>query len=354
MTPESESDGRRRVAEDAAFWLLSLQSEQLSADQREQFGDWLRRSPLHIAEMLRVSQLQRDLSAFKDWHLIAPSQSVADSNVVALSPQSVTAERTRHWQPRRALMLAAAAAAVLIISAILVWVPGGQEYGTQPGERRAVTLADGSMVELAPDSRVSVKYRTHERQIILQRGEALFRVAKNPERPFIVQAVSTRVRAVGTVFQVGRDEQGVVVTVIEGRIAVTTKPDVSASTGRSLANPSELDLVANQQVSVSARGVADAVHTVEGDAEVAWTMDQFRFENQTVADVARRFNQYNEIKVEVRDPRIAERRISGVLRIGDPESFVVFIQAATDTRVSRPDPNHFVLQSPAAGPDAIP
>ena len=256
----------------------------------------------------------------------------------------------RHAHGWRGVALAAAAAiAILLVSALLILAPEGRGYSTQPGERRAVTLADGSVVGLAPDSRVVVDYRAAERLITLERGEALFRAAKNPDRPFIVRASSTRVRAVGTVFQVGRDEQGVVVTVVEGRIAVSTRPAVSGRGGVGLPALPELDLVANQQVSVSAGGVAQPVRTVESGAEVAWSTDQLRFENQTVAEVARRFNQYNQVKIEVSDARLANRRISGVLRISDPESFVAFIQAAADARVQRRDANHFVLLSSAGG-----
>ena len=117
-----------------------------------------------------------------------------------------------------------------------------------------MTLADGSVVDLAPESELVVRYRSRERLIALNHGEALFHVAKNPGRPFIVQAALTSVRAVGTVFNVERGDQGVSVTVVEGRVAVSQQmaPHAAHSTAESAA--SALSLGADEQVSISPAG----------------------------------------------------------------------------------------------------
>lgn len=357
MIPESTTDTQLRAAEEAAFWLLTLQSEDFGPVQRGEFGDWLRRSPLNVAEMLRICQVHRHLVGFSDWASLAPAaEPVLPANVVPLpvartveAQPATAAPRARLRRRVAGLAIAAAMAAAMFGALLLVFAPDRHVYATQDGERRAVTLADGSVVGLAPSSRVVVEYRAKERLITLDRGEALFRVAKNPNRPFLVRAVDTRVRAVGTVFQVGRDEEGVVVTVVEGRIAVTSLLNERAHRGNGVSAPGELELTANQQVAVNAQGVMEPVHTVQSGSEVAWTTDQFRFENQTVAEVARRFNQYNQVKIEVLDPALASRRISGVLRVSDPESFVAFITAAAGTRVTRSDPNRLVLEAAASG-----
>src|ERR1700685_2893745 len=64
MTSDAHFEDRR-TTEQAAWWLLTLQSEQLSATERAEFIDWLRESPLHIAEMLRVCRLERDFAGFE-------------------------------------------------------------------------------------------------------------------------------------------------------------------------------------------------------------------------------------------------------------------------------------------------
>ncbi len=90
------------------------------------------------------------------------------------------------------------------------------------GEQRSIALADGSTLELNSRSKVRVRYSEHERALELLEGQALFRVAKDTSRPFIVSCDGTRVRAVGTQFDVNKKRGGTVVTVVEGQVSVVS------------------------------------------------------------------------------------------------------------------------------------
>jgi transmembrane sensor len=234
---------------------------------------------------------------------------------------------------------------VCVTALLMVGQSGDTKFVTQPGERREITLTDGSVVDLAPKSALLVQYRERERTITLNDGEALFRVAKNPIRPFIVRAAMTRVRAVGTVFNVERGTRGVSVTVVEGRVAVSQQ-----SAGRSTQPDREptlpmLSLGANQQVSIAPDGGASAVRNIAGDVIVGWAADQLVFDSVTIAEVARRFNLRNQTKIEIRDSRLAARHVSGVFQASDLQSFIAFIEAAGDVQVSRPDSAHIVVST---------
>src|SRR5215467_10925309 len=89
------------LAEEAASWLLTLQSEELSPAQREEFVDWLRKSPRHISEMLRVCQLQRDLANFRGWSKAALTSDAQVSNVIQLvtGKQALRPPRPRIRRP---------------------------------------------------------------------------------------------------------------------------------------------------------------------------------------------------------------------------------------------------------------
>ena len=80
--------------------------------------------------------------------------------------------------------------------------------------------SDGSTLELNAHSKVRVTLREHERDVELIDGQAMFRVAKDHSRPFIVHSGESEVRAVGTQFDVNRHRSGTTITVIEGRVAV--------------------------------------------------------------------------------------------------------------------------------------
>lgn len=342
-----------RTAEQAAWWLLTMESEQLSATQRAEFIDWLRESPLHIAEMLRVCRLQRDLSGFKGWDQIEPMLDTQSAAVIELDGTRLAGERSGRSDARwMKVPLLAAAVATLCLLGILLFARFNQVVlRTQLGERREMTLTDGSMVDLAPDTEVVIRYRTRERLIRLDRGQALFHVAKNPSRPFVVQAARTNVRAVGTVFNVERDVQGVSITVVEGRVSVSQQ-SASPMTG-TLAESCAMALClgADEQVSISPAGKATPVRKVQSEAEVGWATGRLVFENETIGAIAGRFNLYNRTQIQILDADLAARRISGVFRASDPESFVAFVQSVAGAQVGKRDPNHITLLSPVRGAD---
>ena len=108
MTSDAQIESRRRIADQAALWLLTLQSEVLAEAQRAEFVDWLRASPLHISELLWACQVQRNLAAWKGWQHIAPLEGAGSDQVVSLlqNLQVGRPHRTWHHRLRGGLLLA--------------------------------------------------------------------------------------------------------------------------------------------------------------------------------------------------------------------------------------------------------
>ncbi|HEX4266572.1 MAG TPA: FecR domain-containing protein [Steroidobacteraceae bacterium] len=342
MTAASETDVHRRIAEQAADWLLTLQSDELTPQQRAELVEWLCESPQHVAALFRICELQRDLSRFGKWRQIAPLSRTAPSKIMRLVPKRTAPSLAgRHWGR------AAALAASVIFLCIAAWLSlarlGHQEFSTQAGERREITLADGSVLDLAPATDVAVRYRTHERLLTLEQGEAIFHVAKNRSRPFIVEAAETRVRAVGTIFKVQRTVRHVCVSVVEGVVAVSEEPP-TWHRGLGAARPLPLlSLAANEQVSINLSGIISPVHWTNVSAVNGPGANRLTFDNQTVAEVARLFNGRNRMQIEISDSSLAARRISGIFPTDDPQSFVAFLQVAADVQVSQRDSTHILL-----------
>src|SRR6185437_6138483 len=287
---------------------------------------------------LRILTLQRGLARFKGWREVQPIDSADASSVVTWleAPTGPVRPRPPRRRRRAALMLIAAGVAGLLFLGSWEFTRLGRTVlSTQLAERRETTLADGSVVDLAPDSEVVVLYRAHERLITLEHGEALFHVAKNTERPFIVQAAETRVRAVGTVFNVQRGEEGVSVTVVEGRVTVSQRqaqPSAGSPAGVAVV---PLVLSADEQVSISPLGRATTVRQVRSGAVASWTSGQLVFDNETIGEITRRFNLYNKTQIKIVDPALAARRVSGVFKADDPESFIALVEAIADAHVVR-------------------
>jgi transmembrane sensor len=381
------SDRRNRVAEEAAEWWVLLQGDVSRAD-REKYVDWLRESSVHVAEMLRVAQVHGALEQFQRWSGIPIDGSREEDDSVVRLPMSERRMELRkdtpELRPRRRAVAWSMAAMLFVatgLAAILLMQSRGRTIQTDRGERREVALADGSVIQVDPETRLRVKYEDHTRRVFLERGRAFFHVAKNAERPFLVEANNTMVRAVGTAFAVERQRESIVVTVAEGKVAVfsahslatpspvTPSPSGSAniqgkvasgaltfststvSSGHRLTQHGlqsepppaptgaapEIFLTANQQVTVSKSGSADAVLVVDSGRALAWADGRLVLENRSVADAVREFNHYNRIQIVVNDAELASRPISGVFNAADPESFVAFLSSVARLHITRGD-----------------
>ena len=374
------SKRQHRAGVEAAEWLLRLEDGHSSHEDRDAFVEWLRESPLHVSEMLRVRQLNAALTRFRDWDRISSADSAKeDGSVVPFEhptndeptrPPSVTVPprpvhgRTRPW------LLGAAVAAAAVVTVWVLTLSQVQVIQTGRGERRGVVLADGSLLRIDPESRLRIDLEPHSRNVRLEEGRAAFRVAKDATRPFLVTAGSTVVRAVGTEFGVERAPDGVVVTVASGKVAVfpvdkqprsdqsgtsTQHPDgdarrlsgegpsgndrYAASVGRDRgmrdAADSEVFLTAGQQVTVPPDGAAEAVKLVDKNSALAWADGRLVFENSSVANVVAQFNRYNLIQLHVADSQLANQLVSGTFDESEPDSFIGFIQTVTAVRVTR-------------------
>lgn len=336
MTITPQDIRRSRAARDAAEWISRLEEEPLSATDRAEFVAWLRESPLHIAEMLRAKHVNLALREFPDWDKVDYTDTAPSDNLDSILPfvgDGHRAGRFMHPRPSRSLrwhpsLLAAASVLFVVVLALFFSIPrGATTVATGAKERREIQLADGSTITLAPDTLISFKLSPAQRSIVLDHGEALFHVAKDPNRPFVVGAANTNVRAVGTVFNVINNAETVVVAVTEGRVAVN--PSVHRDGKRQSAGSGvDIMVAANQQVAVSAEGRATAVHSFTAMDATSPIGTQFAVENETVAEIVQRFNSVNKVKIRILDARLEGLRISGVFNRAEPQSFAAFLEAA--------------------------
>jgi transmembrane sensor len=349
------SERRRRAAAEAAGWFVRLESGQLAREEREQFVDWLRESHVHVAEMLRVAKVHDALEKFNNWGQInTDGPDIGEDNIVALAPApkpDLPPAPSKHSKRVWVSAIAATLAAVALLGILFFPLKRGQTIETERGERREMTLADGSVLEIDPQTRIRVAFEEHTRRVVLERGRALFRVAKNPVRPFLVQADGTTVRAVGTAFGVERQPQGVLVTVAEGRVGVSSRQQVGGGETAGGASDSssgamgkaaekqpvkvkEVLLTAGQQVRM-APGSAQPVRAVDSDRELAWAKGRLIFDNETVAEAVEAFNRYNRVQLKVADEALGSRPVSGVFDASDPQSFIAFLQTVTSVHVTQ-------------------
>jgi transmembrane sensor len=219
-----------------------------------------------------------------------------------------------------------------------------QTYTTAVGEQRSVRLADGSIVYLNTHSSVEIHFSSVARDIQLLDGEALFVVTHDIIRPFRVHADSALIQALGTEFNVYKHGRATTVSVIEGRVRVTSQEHAP----QSVAAPIQL-LAAGEEAQVSQsdvikRPTRDPAHTI------AWRQRQLVFAGDTLAHVFEQVNRYNQTQITIPDPTVAARRLSGVFNVDDLDSLLQFLNGDGDLAFERHGNELIIRSNVAASP----
>lgn len=387
-THQSRSLVEEQIAQEAAEWFVDFRVGDVDGHARAEFDSWLRQSPAHIraymevakaygnmpsprmfneacaADLIRAARSETAVISLEDKiHTRALQGRSSERNAAYTSPaeampsSAAGSERpithTRRWSP---IAKAAAIACLVVGGTVALLAVRDPVYSTSPGERRSVTLDDGSLVDLNARSKVRVSWSRSSRQLELIEGEALFDVAKDPERPFVVRAGTTYVRAIGTQFDVHRKQTDTTVTVIEGRVAVYVQPSAAVASGESPSVGSEAltdryrikreteGFVARGQASsavlVSAGQQLTITGVLAGNPQVAdsiaaaaWVQRRLIFEDSRLGDVLQEFNRHNKRQLVIDDDALNDLRISGVYSSTDPGSLLRFLSAQPGIRV---------------------
>jgi transmembrane sensor len=239
----------------------------------------------------------------------------------AAAPVAVKRRRVRIWGGAAAGL---AAALALMITPYMMRDPV-QHIETALGEIRRVPLADGSLAAVNTDTKVEVALKAEQRHVMLARGEAWFQVAKDAERPFVVEAGDVRVRAVGTAFSVQKHaDDAVDVRVTEGVVEVWRVGD-EANVRR---------VVAGGQVSVAEQGRVTQLASLEPvERALSWRDGQLIFDGDTVEDAAEKFNRYNSVKIEIANEDLRSQKMIGRFRTNEPQAFVRSVAALLGAKV---------------------
>jgi transmembrane sensor len=318
-----------QIQDEATEWFIRFCEDEVDGAACEEFDAWLRVSPQHVRAYLDISAFWGAAGSLTrtpkvDVDLLV-ERARAAGNVVALDKTTKAGAAIKDKRSVRRLSLAVAASVLLTCLALGFWawwqVARYPSYATQFGEQRTVTLADGSVVELNARTRIKVRFTDVSRDVDLLEGQALFRVARNPGRPFIVSSGNTRVRAVGTEFDVYQKTRGTVVTVVEGRVAVSAPPERSPTAADASAQPDPVMLSAGEQVTVTSHRVA-APRLANVTQAMAWTEGKLVFDSTPLSEVLQEFNRYNARPLSIDDPQVLALHMSGAFRTTDSAQLI--------------------------------
>lgn len=212
----------------------------------------------------------------------------------------------------------------LVASAVVVRQP----------ERQVLT--DGSVVELRDQARISAEFSDTLRRLVLEAGEAHFQVAKNPDRPFVVEAGPVRVRAVGTAFTVRPDAAWVEVIVTEGRVAVGAEGSEADAAG----NPAPVQVDAGARATIDSRTGAIVVSPLAEEqvaGELAWRVPRLEFSGTPLREVVAAFNEHNELRLVLADRPTGDLRLSGIIRADNVDALLALLESSHGIQADRRD-----------------
>ena len=324
MTDRIDENPPMSIPEQAAEWLLRWHCGDLSIAERFEYLQWLKTSPVHIAETLRMCRLYSWLENTRLKLYITNEDNF--SNVVELPPREREASAAPSastgglWRTRIAAGVAAVAlTGTLGFVAKITWLDHSLQ--TQGSEWRSMPLSDGSSITAAPYTKLRHDMGDKQRVVTLAQGLAIFRVAKDPSRPFLVEAGGIVVQATGTQFIVERMPDRVTVTMSEGSVVV--RPSTASG-----AKFDTVPLVQDQQLTIVDAGTP-AVDQVDAEQELQRAEGKLIFEpGDTITYAVEQFNQFNVIKIDV-DQATGARPMRGSFDAIDPLSFAASVQRVT-------------------------
>jgi transmembrane sensor len=318
MPAPSPSPDERLVSEASASF-ARLNTRSVSADTLEGFRLW-RQGSGHREAYAEVERAWRRSGAL-----------AGDGTA-----QAAVADALARAQSRRGGATVPAWRQVALLSVTLILVGAlalgiavqaglfGQTYATAVGEQRLVQLADGSQIRLDTDTRLFVTLSGARRQVRLERGQALFDVAHDPARPFIVDAGAAKVRALGTRFDVRRDTVHVQVTLVQGRVEVRPGRDGHAVVLR----PGE---------QVMANGALGAPAPADVSAATSWTDGRVLFHAIPLRQAIAEMNRYSRRRIVLAAPGLADEAVTGAFDTGNVDGFVSAVSGLHGLRVEADD-----------------
>lgn len=285
---------------EALEWLLLLNDEKATAEDRNRFALWLEADPAHALAFDRAQSL------WERFEVVKPEY-----------------ERLRRGEriDRRKVLLGGIVLALAAPATWLVTRPGFfADHRTGIGERTAFTLSDGSTVELGSRTALSVDMGADERRLTLHHGQAFFTVAADAERPFVVTAGSGTVRALGTQFDVKFLGGAAAVTVFEHAVAVSTH------------DAPMMEISSEWQVRYDETGLF-APEPADLSVTAAWRKDRIVFEDAPLRLVLHELERYRRGPILLMDDRLGDMPVTAIFDTAQAAAALTTIEATLPVRI---------------------
>jgi transmembrane sensor len=291
LPPDIERDATHLAAAD---WFVRLHGREVSIEETLAWQAWLHEAPQHARAFARIEELSQALRELPVPRTVSRRELAADDYDGSIP--------LKEWVPTRSssrlrftLALAALCAGICLVLTVALWqATPASIVRTAIGENRVVRLNDGSTITLGGDTQIEIALSRRARVIELRSGEALFKVARDVNRPFEVRVGSAMVVAVGTAFDIQRGSDRAIVSVTEGRVLVepVTRffPRVVLQEFAPKLRPVPLD--AGEKTIAGSAGIEAPTRVLDTAAATAWQSGKLAFRLEPLRYVVEDVNRY--------------------------------------------------------------
>jgi transmembrane sensor len=366
MQPSSGANPDWERWEQAHEWFLTLQTsadQELSSQQMDAFQRWAS-DERNLQAFDRVEEVMGDRRLWREREVANRMERDADDYDPRITMQDwhsgVRPRRfTLKTKQYRRFTIAAGIAASAVAALLIVppyWAGHWSHdtpkfFETKAGMQRQIHLEDGSSVVMSPQTALSVLYTEHRRRIVLDRGEALFQVAHNAARPFVVDAGTGSTTAVGTAFDVRRDSDRVVVTVTDGTVSVAPHgPEEDTSKGLAPISPADRPQWAEARVTRGQRmvypeeGTASAIEPIDPQAATAWREGRLQFNHEPLKYVLEAVNRYSKRQI-IADDAAGELLYTGDVLPDQVDAWIRGLERIFPVQTLDADDEHVLIRS---------
>lgn len=301
----SANETAKDIDKTAADWVARLDRGDLSPQEDHALEAWLADDPRRAGAFARAQAIS--LSSERAQAL------GTDYDAAKFAPPPAISRRQMMWGGGVTTGLAAAGIGISALNT-------SQSFETRRGELKVIPLSDGSVISLNTASRVKVSFSAAQRLVHLIDGEALFDVAKDAARPFVVKAADATVRAIGTSFTVQKlAATPLVVMVREGVVDISDRKSGT------------LRLTANTLARAEAKTLTTAPLPADKvERALAWREGRIAFEGQALSEAISTFARYSDTRIVIEDPAIAREEITGLFQSNDPVGFAQAVALSFD------------------------
>jgi transmembrane sensor len=324
-------ESRQAIEEQASAFVARLRGE-VDARERQVIADWIEANPHHAVAFARMEAAWEAGERLR----ACPPPLEAEGR---LDAEPEPSRIPRVLLSRRAVLVGSTAATLVAAAGTALWryAQDVELYRTRLGERRDIRLADGSRIHLNTASTVEVSLRKDNRRIHLVKGEALFEVAHDPGRPFLVDAGGAKLRAVGTAFNVRIRESVVELTVTDGVVAV----GVNAAAVRRL---DARRVAAGDGAVIRSGAVAPTtLNPTLLRQRLAWQDGVIELDGETLSQAVDEFNRYRARPIIVGDPRLANLRVGGRFEVDEAAKFLTAVEGSFPVQAITTDDGSILL-----------